>query len=778
MVSPFFKDIFREIKNTKARFFSLAVITCLGVALLVGIRATAHHMRDAADDMYRAANLYDIQIRSPRGFTNDDINTIRSFNGIHNLMPTYILDVYVEVGENLRTMRTYALPDSMNTLTLIEGRLPENPNEIAIEHRLLRQGRFAIGDTIYFDSMGILYDEFIITGVIQSPLYLTPLRGNTTLGTGTLEFSSYLHLDAFILPVYTDIYIIMEESLNMHTVSNEYNAKAIQWRNEIRQLLAEHNIEGFVFTRQNGVAFESFFQDSLRLQRVGYVFPMLFFLVAILVSLTAINRMVSEQRGQIGIYKALGYSPFAILQKYALYALFSSLIGSIIGAAIGLQVLTRIIFNAYGHLYSNMPYSNHPIIWSISAIAIFMAVGSLTLTAAITCFNTLRGEAAMLMRPKAPIAGKRVLLERIPLIWKRFGFISKLTMRNIFRYKRRFLMCLIGVAGCTSLLVMAFGLRDSIGNVARIQFREIVEYDYMLHLTDINEEIEQELIDLTPDSRLFIRTISADAFTDKGGFAADIVVPQYKEMLSDFINIEPLGIDGVIVTEKLADEMGVSSGDYFTITIGDGSSYTVRAAAIARNYVFHYIYMSPETYNDLFERDIILNGLFIIGDISLETVLSHHAVQAIVSTAFMLENLTEQTDALGIVTLVLLIMACLLAFVVLFNLTEINIIERMREIATIKVLGFFDIETAMYLYRENMIVTIMGIILGLFGGIQLNSFVLTTVEIDLLRFPHLILPSSFILAVVLSAIFAFIVNLATYHKLVSIDMVESLKSVE
>lgn len=379
-------------------------------------------------------------------------------------------------------------------------------------------------------------------------------------------------------------------------------------------------------------------------------------------------------------------------------------------------------------------------------------------------------------------------------------------------------MTLAGVAGCTALLVTAFGLGDSIGSVARLQFGEIVAYDARVHTRELSYADRAELIVLAaqaappgylPPESLFVRAMTADAHTLYGGFTATIIVPEDMGRLPDFINLVAPGFgfmfrsaspsensnrrtteipgavgtvdavnDGVLVTEKLAREMGISAGDSFTITFGDGWSHTVRAAAIVENYLLHYIYMPPEYYAQLFQHSLRPNGMFITGEINGNTLREHPAVLAITNTAWMRDNLTQQTDALGIVTIVLMVMACILALVVLFNLTEINILERMRELATIKVLGFQDTQTAMYLYRENMVVTGMGIALGLVAGVFLNGFILTTVEIDILKFPHVIFPVSFLLASGISVLFALVVNILTYRKLVNIDMVMSLKSVE
>ena len=791
-MNPFWKDIFREIWGTKGRFVSMLLITMLGATLVTGIRATAINMRDAANAQYQAGNLYDLQLRSPVGFSQEAVDEIRAVPGVYRVMPSFIVDVYIDAREVRRAMRVYSLPDGINNIRIVEGRLPAAYNEIAVELRLLREGGHSIGDVISFANtemprfLGVFAtNEFIITGVAESPLYITNDRGNTTLGAGTLRFSSFLHSDGFSLPVYTDVYVIMAESQGMHQVSSEYNAAALEWRRQM-----EDAVGGFVLTRQNGIAFESYFQDSLRLEQVGNVLPLLFFLVAALVALTGISRMIEDQRGQIGIYKALGYKTAAILAKYAIYALACGAVGGILGVVLGSQVIPRIVFDAYGHLY-NMPHSNHPVPWDVAFITVGASIACVLGTALLTCINALKGEPASLMRPKAPKAGKRVILEFIPFLWRRLGFVSKVTSRNIFRYKRRFFMSLTGVAGCTALVLVAFGLRDSIGSVARLQFEDIIAYDFHVHMMDIGADGRAELLAFVDGDYLFIRTTTADAHTDMGGWSAALIIPEDFNAIRSFVSplepmrglwarsfsyVEPYG-EGVLVTEKLARDMGVHTGDYFNLVLG-GNAYRVRAAGIVENYVLHYIYMPPDYYFSLFGREPVFNGFFVKGDAYVSGLLYHDAVLAVVSTESMRNSLSGQTDALGVVTIVILVMACMLAFVVLYNLTEINIIERMREIATIKVLGFYDTETAMYLYRENMVVTGMGIVLGLVGGIFLNSFVLTTVEIDLLKFPHIIFPSSFVLSAAISVFFALCVNAATYRRLIAIDMVAALKSVE
>ena len=782
--NPLIKDILREVWYTKGRFVSMVMITMLGAMMVVGIRATAINMRDAAHNQYAAANLFDLQLRRPQLFNAHDVDFVRALEGVYTASAANIRDFYVYFGQSRRTVRVTSIMGDINLVEVVSGRLPVMYNEIAVEWRFLRDGRFSLGDRVYFpfaENQNI--QGFNIVGVVRSPLYITNDRGNTHLGAGGLNYYAYVHNSAFGAGAYTDIFVRMQESLNMHQVSIEYNEAALIWRQRL-----EYATGAFVLTRQNGVAFESYFQDTLRLDQVGRVFPLIFFFVAVLVTLTAVSRMVEEGRGQIGIYKALGYTQKSVVAKYAFYAFSCGLIGGVVGAVLGAAIIPRIIFDAYSHLY-NMPHSSHPVPWVVALAAVSASTLCILLTALLTCVNVFRCETAELMRPKAPKPGKRIFLELLPFIWRRFGFINKVTIRNILRYKRRFYMSLTGVAGCTALVLTAFGLRDSIGSVARLQFEEIIAYDFDVRLRNINEAQKNELTSFVDGETLFVRNMSAVAFTDSGGFPANVIIPYDFGLLRNFVRplVPQRGFInhanelvyeyGVLVTEKLAREMEISAGGYFTLLVGQ-SLYRIRAGGIVENYVLHFVYLPASYYEKIFGGNPVMNGMYIVGSINAQGLMAHEAVLGISNTAWAQNNLSDQTDALGVVTIVILLMACVLAFVVLYNLTEINLIERKREIATIKVLGFFDSETAMYLYRENFVVTVLGIFVGLIAGIFLNSFVLSTVEIDFLKFPHVIYASSFLYAAALSLLFALFVNAATYLRLVRIDMVGALKSVE
>jgi putative ABC transport system permease protein len=1071
MKTAYWKDTFREITKSFGRYMSLIIITALGAASVAGILATSINMRAIADKTYKERALFDVQIKSATGFDYDDISALRDTSGADIVMPTTIFDTYIYLESETRTIRVFALPNELNNIELLEGRLPENANEGAVERSLLRQWGLSIGDsvTLGLDDMDDYHEvlgssELTIVGVVRAPFFIIPYdRGNTPRGDGRLNYYMYVHPDAFELDVYTDVYVLMEDSTKIDNLSQSYfdaaeewvkllkktgsirvkarvdefadaqvdindgwleyhdgvaelekevadaraelndaefelndalvkledaqveindaqikiddaqieledgqrelnrriadarkeiddNAKEIEngwaeirtnrsrlnsgqneidnarktlndnlqtleaidpygvspeldaqydmiyaalalikeqqaalnsgwsrinaaertlqegdesldearttlerervnaqreinkgWaeledarieledaRLELKDGWVEYNDgiyewldgietlrqeeadalieladakleledaqsklndaptpEWFFFTRADNPAFDSYYQDTLRLEGIGYVFPIVFFIVAILVSLTTMSRMVDEQRTQIGIYKALGYGTARVVIKILVYAFSAGMIGGWLGVFTGSNLFPRVIYGAYLHMY-DMPPIETPIPVAISLIAVATSVFLVMIVTIISSIRSMRNTPAELMRPKTPPSGKRVLIEKIPLIWNRMKFTSKVTARNIFRYKKRFIMTLAGVAGCTAILLTSFGLRDSLSSIADLQYDKLTNYTSRAFLKELKTESEQQELDtLISGRRLYIREESLTA--EGSAFSVSMIVPEVADMLGEFVNLysntngERLTLDngGIFITEKLARELDITKGDTFTFTPSDGGTFNVPVTGVVENYVMHHIYVPPGLYEELFDTPPLMNSVLIDGDEnSVRLLLRNDKVGAIVHTSNLRENTADATDAMDIVALVLIFLACALAFVVLFNLTNINITERLRELATIKVLGFYNEELSMYIYRENGIVTLMGIALGLVCGIFLHGYVLMAAEIDMLLFPRIVLPWSYLYSVGLSILFAIFVNLVMNFKLARIDMVESLKNVE
>lgn len=555
--------------------------------------------------------------------------------------------------------------------------------------------------------------------------------------------------------------------------------------------------EWYVLGRNQNVGYETYRQDSDRIDNIGKVFPLIFFLVAALVSLTTMTRMVQEKRTEIGTFKAIGYSPLAIVSHYLIYSLTSSVIGSIIGILIGFRLFPPLIMNAYGSLYALSdvltPF-NAPLALQASLIAIVFT----TLAATLATLDELREVPASLMRPKPPKAGKKIMLERATFIWSRLKFTQKVTARNIFRYKQRFLMTVIGIAACTGLMVTAYGLREGIVGATESQFNDIYRYDMQGNLNKDKTEIEKEdiktktLKDDNIESIMFANSKSG-TIESKDVRSEDVfvVVPEDTDEFNNYIKLYldeqslKLGDGGIILTEKLSRLIDKKVGDTVEINMED-KVVEAKVAGITQQYIQHYAYMSPTYYEQITGEKMAYNSFYgILEDISQtaenETSERLKSISGINSISFKNNSKVDSdksVESINSVVLILIVSAGVLAFVVIYNLTNINITERRRELATIKLLGFYDKELAAYIYRENIILTLIGSVSGIFVGLFLNKFVLSTAETNVIKFLEKISPIYFVYSILLTMLFSVIVNLAMYKRFAKIDMIESLKSAE
>ncbi|MGI5960040.1 MAG: FtsX-like permease family protein [Massiliimalia sp.] len=557
----------------------------------------------------------------------------------------------------------------------------------------------------------------------------------------------------------------------------------------------------YVFDRTFYPGYDDYGTDAERVDNVAKVFPLFFVLVALLVCLTTMTRMVEEHRTQIGTLKALGYSRNAIVSKYMIYSILASVLGSAVGITLCSKLFPTVIFNAYRIIYCNLPDIEAPIRWTYAIGCTAVAVACTTLAAYLSCYAELFSQPAQLMRPKAPPAGKRILLERWGWFWNKLSFIYKVTFRNIFRYKKRVLMTIVGIAGCTALMLTGFGLQNAIASMVPKQFDEIFVYDTMVILEDGLDdqqvkEMEQNISDMDSiDSCMLVDSRTVDISSSESTQSVSLFVPEYPENMDDYIVLkkrtdqQSLSMDtqGVILTEKLAKLLDVSAGDTVTITREEGDPVSVTVSAVAENYVMHYIYMSPELYENLFgtapEYNTVManiegeNTQAVRDDLS-EELISDSNILAVSFSSDMSGQFKDIVSNLNYIVLVTIVSAGALAFIVLYNLVNVNVAERTRELATIKVLGFFDQEVSAYIYRENIFCTFFGIALGLFLGIFLERFVVTTAEVDMVMFTPTINFMSYFYASVLTLAFTLIVNVVLHFKLKKLDMVESLKSIE
>ena len=555
----------------------------------------------------------------------------------------------------------------------------------------------------------------------------------------------------------------------------------------------------YILDRDSHQSFVEYEGCANSIDALAKIFPVFFFAVAALVCLTTMTRMVDEQRINIGTLKGLGYKTSQISKKYILYALIACLTGSILGLAIGFSVFPTVIFFAYGMMYSieNIVYVfSIPIAIGITSLALII----ITLSAYMACRKELKETPAILMRPKAPKSGKRILLERVPFIWNRFSFISKVTVRNIFRYKKRFLMTVLGIAGCTALILTGFGIKDSIEMILTGQYGTLFKYDMSLVIqSDMTDkqiyELRKNLSDIDEINKYeFFSYENGDIKVNNTTKEITIVVPENLKKMDKFIHLQdrktqnPIKLNnkGIVLTEKIARDLGVKAGDEIELINSDDKKAKIKVSNITENYISHYVYISPENYTKLFEKDLDFNrviGILNNPSVKIEDKLSKklfdiETIDGITFNTASKETFHNTIKNLNYVVLIMIISAGALAFVVLYNLTNVNISERIREIATIKVLGFYDKEVSAYIYRENIILTIIGTVVGLGLGTILHKFIMVTVEIQSMMFGRVIDMSSYFIAAVLTIVLSLFVNLAMFYKLRNVKMVESLKSVD
>mgnify|MGYP000865094296 CR=1 FL=1 len=552
----------------------------------------------------------------------------------------------------------------------------------------------------------------------------------------------------------------------------------------------------YVNTRADNPSYTEFGQNADRIDAIAKVFPVFFLLVAALVSLTTMTRMVEEQRMQIGTLKALGYSKISIVSKYFFYANLASLVGSILGLTVGFRLFPWVIFTAYGIMY-DLPSVITPFHMDFALYSILAALICTSLSVYLACYKELLSPPSALMRPKAPKTGKRVLLEQIPILWNRMSFTTKVTVRNLFRYKKRMLMTVIGIAGSTSLILIGFGVKDSISDISKMQFGEISHYQMMTVLkddADMNEihRVFQSQKNIT--NYLPVYTNSTKASNQGTDYPITIFVPNDENKLNEFIHLrtyenhKPIKLDqdGVVITKKLSLLLDLDIGDEIQVEDSDNKPLRFEITGIAENYISHYVYMTRDYYEQSFDKNITNNVILSNLKDDSENYRDHFSEKLmksddIVGVHFTLDNVEIFDDmivSLNIVVLVLILSASLLAFVVLYNLTNINVNERIREIATLKVLGFYDNEVSAYIYRENIALTFIGILVGSGLGTLLHEFVMQTAETNDLMFGRNITVQSYILSAILTLLFSIIINIAVHFKLKKVHMVESLKSVE
>ena len=816
------KDSIKEIKNTYKRFISILLMAFLGVGFFAGLRAASPDMIDTFDQFYEDNQVYDIQIISTLGLTDDDIEKLEKVDEVESVVGSFEKDGIIDI-DNKEIVTKLITIGEINKPILVDGNMPQNDNECLVEEGFLKSNNKQIGDMVdveiedttdvYGNKKSYLKNsQMKIVGTVQSPLYISRDRGTSKLETGKVSYYMYIPKENINAnDVYTSIYLRAKNEENYETSTQKYEDYIEEVKDNIEQIKDEREqarkiqtlngietAKWYILDRNSNEGYVGFIQSTKSIAKISQVFPIVFFAVAALISLTSMTRMVEEQRTQIGTLKALGYNQLQIINKYILYASLASIIGGISGMCVGFATLPQIIWMLYMMMYQITPKAILSFNWKYGTIGLLLICICIIGATIYSAIRELKETPAALMRPKAPKSGNRVLLERIPFIWKHLNFSHKVTVRNIFRYKKRFLMTIIGIFGCTSLIVTGFGIKDSISVIIPNQFEKVFDYNMQVNLKDnLSADEKQSFIDELKNReevKKIVETYMTSATAIKGDKQEDVQIIVPKDEFDGLININDLKTkqnlklkdNEIYLTDKCAQLIGAKTGDTITLKDINNNEVEAKISNIVENYVSHYVYMSKTMYENLYGKDYSTNVILSKNiemtdeaeDEFVTELMNKNEVSSANRISTILGALDDTIKSLDFVVIILIVSAGLLAFVVLYNLANVNISERIRELATIKVLGFYDKEVYDYVTRETTILTAIGIVLGLFGGYCLNYYLIGTCEINTLRFSKIVSPISYVYAVAITIIFTLIVNLATYFALKKIDMIESLKSVE
>ena len=829
------KNLLREIKRTFTKFLSIFAICALGVAFFAGIRATSPDMKEAGDRLYNTYNLSDISVISTSGLTADNIRDLESIEGIRAVRASLFVDAMARgTGEKEKNLRLYSMPIKlksehvplidlipdygidtspeyeMNGVEIVSGRMPLNDTETALDYTLEGSLVKQLGDEITLTTSGGTVTLRVV-GFIRSPMYISMFeRGTSSIGNGTSDGFAYASGNAISslgtkLPVmsllntyYTRADIVISGKEGLSAYSDEYEALVNEVTDRIEDYASTQSGTWYIQDRSGNPGYSDYSENTDRIAAVGDVFPLIFFIVVALVCLTTMTRMVEEQRIEMGTMKALGYGGWQIAMKYAVYAMSACISGGVVGAIIGFKLFPYVIMKAYSIMYYlgklETPYRADIAFMAIAAMAVCTAAATFS-----ACYASLKEVPATLMRPKAPKAGRRVLLERIPFIWKKLSFTSKVTVRNLFRYKKRFFMSVIGIAGSGALLVTAFGLNDSIFGIIEKQFGDIWQMDVQAYVYEAMPLADmQELLGKNPanddfDSVMFC--LDSQMECKNGGRSQSgvhLLGVESAGSMAGRISLHnggaPVTLDdsGVVVTAKLAETLSIKAGDEINMRTG-GEDHLMRVIGVADNYVYHYVYITAAYYETVFGKAMQYNGLMgnLKDGLTDETMdamstqlLSDSRMYTVRTIESIYASVWDSLSILNYVVLVLILGSGMLTFVVMLNLTNINIGERMRELATLRVLGFYDKEMYAYIFRENNALSVIGAFVGLLFGKIMHLFVIRTCEVDMVMFVRSAKPLSYVYAFALTIAFSLIVNLLMRPNVRAIDMVESLKSAE
>ena len=854
-MKPLTKNLWRNIRDSLGRFIAIVIIIMLGVLLFVGVKAPGPALKDSLNTTVKADHLADSQLLATTGVSKAQVKAAESVSGVQAEAVKF---KYVIGGRasDVVALYGYQKGTTINRLHLTSGQLPTQANQIVLDTAAKKSG-YQLGQTYTFTGGSKLARRtFKISGFADSPAYIEDTsRGSANIGDGTVRYFAYIPASQMKMPVASQLNIRFPALQTRDTFSNRYKDAVATKMKLVKQRVkaqGEKDLRAAVYanivktatakaqaqlaasgtpaaaaadqaikpqlstfqqqatvtarkqlstsltwqTREDLPGFGDYGGSADRIAAIANVFPVFFFLVAALITFTTVSRMVEEARAQIGTFKALGYGKWAIARNYLAYAALAGLLGGIIGVFAGNLSIPRIVLSLYKNYIPLQQVVS--LQWPLIALSLLLALIATLGAAAIVVRNELTEKPAALMRPRAPKSAKRILLERITPLWSRLSFNQKVSYRNLFRYKSRLVMTILGIAGGTALILTGFGIKDSITATGVQQYGDVIHYQAIVRLADGKKPAAAR--DILAKSKAYrsAGTVSGAVakLSAKGHSLSDVnlFAPANGNDLEPYVSLRSTASNrkltlprhGIVITSKLAKALNVTTGDTLKVATTNGQSKRFTIKGIAKNYVGHFGYLSNPAYQQLAGNSAKPNTLLVRlqpqsskqNDRLAKQLLNHHAIVGISFTTTAKKTLSNMSGMLDPIVLIFILLSAVLSFVVLYNLNNINVSERIRELSTIKVLGFFDREVTMYISRESIVLTVIGIVFGYLLGNLLTAYILYQAETEAVVFPLTISIVGYLTATLLMLAFTGVVTWLTHRRLQRVDMVEALKSNE
>lgn len=854
------KNIWREFQFSFSRFLSVTILLALGVFVLVGLKSTGTDMRLTANQYYQQHHLADAQLTSNLPLTKSDQNKIQNQLKKHHGQSFSVAEQQDSIiAHSQDVIRLQNLTTNVSQAKLVKGHFPHHENEIVLN--VQDQNHYKIGDWLKLEkknSHNLKHQNLKIVGFVTSSDYLDKSQlGTTTLKNGRVNTFGYLKQSAFkkfhptIIKLnfnnvnrqaYNDTYerqiqknvdqlqhsmntlakdknqqlqrhwqnIYQQKALQLQQLlqfnSPVLNQQIIQGQNQLQQLKNKIKqippVEYTIQTRSDyNYGYNTFGEEAKRIDILSNVFPYVFFIVALIVCFTTMSRMASEKREELGLLTGLGYSHFDAIKVFLVYGSLSGLLGAAIGAYLGSTFLTTKIYEAYSANYALPSLTIQPV-WTWILVASVIAFSVAVLPALSVALQELKSEPAILLQPTVPTKGGKILLEKLTWVWKKISFKYQVTFRNIFRYKTRMLMTIIGIFGCTALLITGFGIRDSLTGIVKTQYQQLIHYDevnifkpgvtttqknnYLQKIKKHNNVKQAQLINY---QSMYVRGKQNINNQEVTLLAASNFQQLNKFVSLKTINEQPIEsktLQGIVVTQKLAESMHLKVGDYLKFENKIGQQYQARIGAISKMYAGHFIFMTAAQYQHILGQQFIANSLIVNNKQRSSQKINHLSTWlnrqpetlTIIRSDTIKDAINYILDGLNNLIFIIIICSSLLALVVLYTLTNINVSERLRELATMKVIGFYQSEVVMSIFRETIFLTIGGIILGFGGGYLLHHYIMQTLPPQNVMVSMYLRNSNFLISTIMTLIFAIFVMIIMSQKIKKIDMLAALKAVD